>query len=72
MTGAERCRFHTTRPLGAMSQSARGGAVRYHQCKNAATTSVTIERVNLRTTSEVEVPCCALHAWLHAERGLLP
>jgi hypothetical protein len=69
---AEHCAFTTTRPKGALSQPARGGATRYQQCRNRATHTITITEASGRWMREREVPCCGLHKRLHEERGWMP
>lgn len=68
----ERCQFSTTRPLGAMSQPARGDHVRYQRCRNRARHTITVTRVRLAWTADREVRCCSLHRRLHEEQGWMP
>lgn len=68
----ERCAFRTTRPKGALSQPARGGATQYEQCRNRAAHTVTVIEASLSWTRTREVPCCGLHKRLHETRGWLP
>ncbi len=73
----DRCEFRTTKPKGAMSQSARYSrgshrGLAYEQCRNRASGAILITETNLHTTTERLVLCCGLHKRLHETRGWLP